>query len=80
MDFFLRNSDIHDHNTRNRDALHLNQYRNSTTRNCIRFHIPNLINNLPANVRNKIDTHSLSGFTHYTKMHFIGQYKIECDI
>ena len=43
--FFQRNSDVHTYNTRGRNNLRLSQYNNNTTRNCIRFHIPGLINN-----------------------------------
>ena len=78
--FFHRNIDIHDHNTRNRGQLHLFQFNNSTTQNCIRFNIPNLINNFPSNVKEKIETHSLSGFTRYLKMYLIGKYQVECYI
>ena len=76
--FFPRNSDVHEHRTRNRDQLHLYPYNNSTTLNCIRFHIPNLINKLPVLVSQKIDTHSLAGFSHYVKLYLIGQYQTEC--
>ena len=77
--FFIRNSDIHNHATRNRNDLRQITFNNYNTRNCIRLHIPNLINNLPANVKSKIDTHSLSGFSHYFKMQLIGKYQLECN-
>ena len=77
--FFKRNSDVHEYNTRNRQALRLNQFKNVTTLKCIRFHIPTLVNNMPTNVKEKIDTHSLSGFSHYTKIHLIGKYSNTCD-
>ena len=79
-DFFKRNSEIHDHNTRNRNSLHLTHYNNSSTKNCIRFYIPNLINSLPANVKDKIESHSLSGFAHYAKIYLIGRYQNNCVI
>ena len=78
--FFRRNSDIHEHNTRNRNSLHLFNYNNSTTRNCIRFHIPNLIKNLPMTVTAKVNTHSLPGFSNYLKRYLISKYEIECSI
>ena len=78
--FFRRNDDIHRHNTRNRGELHLFHFNNSTTQNCIRFHIPNLINNLPDMIKNKIHTHSLSGFSHYLKSFMIGRYTSQCTI
>ena len=51
--FFNRNADIHTHNTRNRNEVHLYQYRLHSTRNCVRFNVPNFINNLPDNVTEK---------------------------
>ena len=78
--FFQRNSDIHTFNTRNRHKLHLYPFRNATTKNCIRFHIPNVINNIPIQVIEKVDTHSLSGFSHYVKLYLIAQYPLECFI
>ena len=79
-DFFVRNSEVHPYNTRNRDSLRSNFCRNTTSRNCIRIHIPNLINNLPLNVRNKIGTHSLPGFSNYMKIYLIQKYEDECHI
>ena len=79
-DFFNRNVDLHAYGTRIRTEVHLFQYRNHTTKNCIRFNVPNLINNLPENVRAKIETHSLWGFSRYMKTHLIGKYETECYI
>ena len=62
QNFFIRNSDIHRYPTRNNSELRPININHSSSRNCIRFHIPILINNLPLNVKSKIDTHSLKGF------------------
>ena len=78
--FFTRNSDIHSYQTRRRNELRPINFNNINTRNCIRFHIPNLINNLPENVKSKIDTHSMKGFSHYFKIYLIGKYQLECYI
>ena len=50
------------------------------TLNCIRFNIPNMINNLPQNVRSKIETHSLGGFNQYMKKYLIDRYDPVCFI
>jgi hypothetical protein len=78
--FFQTNENIHSHHTRNRASLHLFQYRFKSTGKCIKFHIPNYINNLPNAVREKIYTHSLSGFTNYIKRYLIGNYERQCNI
>ena len=49
---------------------------------CIRFHIPKLVNELylPNPAREKINTHSLTGFKNYLKKIIIDQYKEDCSI
>ena len=79
-EFFSRNNSIHDHNTRSSNDLHLFQFRNQTSRNCIRFNIPNLVNNLPQNVKEKFKTHSIWGFSNYLKLHLIRNYVEDCVI
>ena len=41
-------------------------------------HMPNLIDNLPLNVTEKINTHCISGFSHYVKLYLIDRYQLEC--
>ena len=76
--FFDRNIDMHSYTTRIQDDVHLHHFRTETSRKCIRFSIPNLINNLPVLVTEKVATHSLGGFAHYLKLHLIGKYQTEC--
>ena len=78
--FFMRNAQLHGYNTRQRDALHLYRFHLSATGKCIRFHIPNLINNLPRHVKDKINTHSLPGFAHALKQYLISKYDTQCQI
>ena len=69
--FFERNADIHYYNTRNRNSLHRRPYNNNTTAKSIRFHIPNLLDELPPLIIEKINTHSLHGLSQYAKKHMI---------
>ena len=78
--FFIRNSDIHRYPTRNNSELRPININHSSSRNCIRFHIPILINNLPLNVKSKIDTHSLNRCPHHYRLYLICKYKSECNI
>jgi hypothetical protein len=48
------------------------------TSKCIRYSIPNLVNNMPLNITAKFQTHSLQGFSNYVKRYFINQYKENC--
>ena len=49
---------------------------------CIRYKIPDLINEnyLPEIVMAKIDTHSLKGFSQYAKNYIINHYESDCNI
>ena len=78
--FFTRNMELHDYNTRNRFALRPIQYRFHASNNCIRYRIPVLINNLPDHIKHKINTHSLLGFALHVKYHFIKNYDIVCHV
>ena len=56
--------------------------RTENANKCIRFHIPKLVNELylPNPAREKIYTHSLTGFKNYSKKIIIDQYKEYCTI
>ena len=73
--FFERNQDIHNYNTRNRESLHRRPYNNSTTRRSIRFHIPKLLDELPVLISSKINTHSLCSLNQYMKKYMINNYE-----
>ena len=45
---------------------------------CIRHHLPVVINNLKADILNKVDTHSLYGFVFYIKRIWLNEYITEC--
>ena len=47
---------------------------------CISHNIPNLINQLPNEIRDKFHTHSFSGFVLYTRKYFIKMYQPQCFI
>ena len=78
QNFFQTNQDIHSHNTRQSRDLRNVRRNFKTTSKCIRFHIPSLINNLPILIREKIDSHSLDGFSNYMKRHILRNYEREC--
>ena len=45
-----------------------------TTQNCIRYYIPSLVNETPANITEKIHILSYSGFSKYVKLSLVGSY------
>lgn len=76
--FFVRNNQIHNHNTRQSTDLHRFAVNKSKTEKCIRHYIPTLFNNLPVDLKNKFNTHSLAGFSHNYKQFLLSKYSEVC--
>ena len=55
-------------------------YKKKSCHKCLRYHIPHLINNhlFPSCVTDKIDTHSLKGFSNYYRNYILDNYKNQC--
>ena len=77
---FLRNNEFHNYNTRNADSFRTPLGRHSLTCKSIRFIIPSIYNSIPLCIKDKINTHSLHGFSRYAKNFFISKYTLECTI
>ncbi len=59
-----------DHNTRIKHNIHHLIDKHAFAKNCIWFDIPRIVNNCPNCIIDKINTHSLQGFSEYIKAHF----------
>ena len=68
----------HSHNTRNRDQPIYLIPNNQFTKKSIRYFIPNLISELPTEIKSKINTHALFSIKQRVKSYFIGKYKSHC--
>ena len=77
---FIENTANHDHNTRNRNVNRIPIPRTTSAKETIRYYLPSFMNDIPVLVRDKISTHSLKGFTNYSRSHYINTYTIECNI
>ena len=77
-DMYPRNSDIHFYNTRNSSDLVIPISRHKFTNKSIRFRLPLIYNNCPYQIRSKLLTHSLHGFSIYCKQYFIDLYQTTC--
>lgn len=80
QNFFTRQSDIHDYNTR-----FTSNYRNPLTRHVfthksIRNRIPDIYNKCPQNIKGKLTTHSYSGFSKYVKYTLVMNYSNICNV
>ena len=69
----------HNYNTRHRNQRYPHPNR-STTKNCVRYFVPMLMNDTPDCITEKIFTHSIQGFTMYVKKYFIDKYNVACQI
>ena len=50
----------------------------SRARKCIKFYIPLLLRSMPTCIIDKIYTHSLNGFSNYTKQYMLAGYENSC--
>ena len=75
--FHTRNWEIHSHNTRQTHirVMHPQFERN---KDCFRFYLPNLINEIPSELLQLIHTCSLKTFTWHIKKYFVDQYSAVC--
>ena len=74
------NQNLHTHNTRQANEIHVTRIHHEFARRLVRNSIPYTINNLPKQVVSKIRTHSLTGFTAYTKHFLIQSYEENCTL
>ena len=58
---------IHSYNTRSRSAVAVPRIRHAFAKQSIRYDIPTLLNDISTSILNKIDTHSLLGYSQYIK-------------
>ena len=75
---FKQNIEIHRHDTRSKEEIHLNKTGHVFADNCLRNHIPKFLNNLNEMVRSKFVTHSLAGILNYFKQLTIKNYDFIC--
>ena len=73
-------SEVHNYNTRNRNATFTERTNLVNTEKCLRHAIIKTINDTPAKLINKVDTHSKHGFAMYAKNYYISNYVATCSI
>jgi hypothetical protein len=75
---FRTQSSIHSHNTRNNSTLVENRARINLCRNCICHQTTQIVNTTQLEILNKIETHSIYGFTNYLKVQCLSKYSNDC--
>lgn len=74
----LQDNTHHDHDTRQRYDIHQPFARHEYAKRTLRVDLPKVINNTPSIILDKIQTHSLDGFSWYTKQYILGSYQASC--
>ena len=77
---FISNVNIHLHDTQTSSTIHTVRTKQEFAKKCLKYNLPHSINATPAIVVGKIQTHSLQGFTTYTKQFLIQKYTDTCAI
>ena len=70
----------HSYNTRNRGQPLFNIPRTISASRSIRYALPSLLSNTPDCITEKVNTHSMNGFTNYIKKHYCSTYTDTCQI
>ena len=76
--FFVEHALYHDYETRHCHNICIPHSHTTKARKCIRYHIPMLLNMLPAQITAKLYTHSQIGFVNYTKQLLLNKYSNTC--
>ena len=71
---------FHHYSTRISTKLHVSKVKHSFAKRYIRYSLPNLINQSPTCITDKLLTHSLQGLSHYAKHHALTKYSSECNV
>ena len=71
---------IHSYNTRSRSDVAVPRLRHAFAKQSIRYDIPTLLNDISTSILNKIDTHSLLGYSQYIKKYIRENYLTDCSI
>ena len=64
--------------TRGANALHKNRCSHVFAQKSLKLNITNIVNCTPDIILDKIDTHSLNGFTNYVKLFLLQTYQDTC--
>ena len=70
----------HGYGTRNRDQTRPHKPNTALSESSIRYYIPRLIQSIPSRILDKINTHSIHGFSTYVKNYLIDLYQVQCSL
>ena len=76
---FTSNHDLHAHNTRRRQIV-LPRVNHNFAKASLNYSLKLLLNETPAEILDKVQTHSLKGFTNYAKTKFLNMHDTHCKL
>ena len=79
-EFNIVPNSVHNNNTRQGNSLHILRTNHKFADKCIRFSVPKTINDTPNNIKEKVNSHSLQGFSKYIKIMYLQKYSDTCNI
>ena len=74
----VRQSDVHNHNTRNANNLTIPMANHRFVSKSIRFRIPAIYNDCDDDIKAKMSTLSIQGFSNFVKTDILKKYKTHC--
>ena len=77
---FLPKSEMHNYDTRGKNAIHVIRTRTKILENYLRYKIPTVVNMTPPCILQKINTHSYQGFSLYIKNFVTNSYNFVCSV
>ncbi len=77
---FQYNYETHRHNTRRRNQIHRGTPAHAFAVKSLRHNLPLVVNSTIPEILDKINTHSLQGFSGYIKFQYISNYNDTCEI
>ena len=77
---FTRNYNQHHYPTRSQNDVYRPLVKHEFAKKCIRYQLPQIVNNTPENIISKVNTHSLHGFCNYIKIKALETYEETCSL
>ena len=77
INYFI-NRNVHGYGTRQNKPIYICIAKHEFSKKCIRHNLPKIINDIPEEIKGKVYTHSLQGFSQYIKRYFLHTYKDSC--
>ncbi len=75
----LHFNEIHQYPTRGDHEMRQPKIKHEYARKFVRYAIPDTVNKTPRCILDKVETHSLQGYSKYIKKYYIDSYRVTCD-